>query len=87
MKCYRFPEDIDFPDLDEATKSEIDAMFADVDNQYPRAPDEVPAMINIKFEFIRKLPAKNRAMFKYGYMKLVQEYEDFMRKHPELDKD
>lgn len=87
MKHYRLPDDIDFPELDDATKAELDAAFERIDRLCPPDPNDIPVVEGFKPEFLRKLPAKNRAMYKYGYMKMVQEYEDFMRQHPELDRD
>lgn len=87
MKHYRLPDDVDFPELDDASKAEIDAAFACIDSLPPSDPDDIPIVEGFTPEFLRTLPAKNRAMYKYGYLKMVREYEDFMREHPELDKD
>lgn len=87
MRHYSLPPDIDFPDLDDATKAELDEAFASTDKLLPYDPDDIPSVEEFNPEFLRTLPAHNRAMYKYGYLKMVREYEDFMRSHPELDKD
>lgn len=87
MKHYSLPPDIDFPDLDDATKAELDEAFACSDRIYPHDPNAVPIVEGFRPEFLRTLPPHNRAMYKYIYLGMVKEYEDFMRSHPELDKD
>lgn len=87
MKHYRLPDDVEFPELDDETKAELDAAFAHMDRLHPPDPNDVPMVESFRPEFLRMLPAKNRAMYKYGFLQMVREYEDFMRRHPELDKD
>ncbi|WP_342115106.1 hypothetical protein [Pseudoduganella sp. OTU4001] len=87
MKHYRLPDDIEFPELDDKTKAELDAAFARMERLHPPDPNDVPDVEFFRPEFLRTLPAQNRAMYKYGFLQMVREYEDFMRSHPELDKD
>lgn len=87
MKHYQLPHDVEFPELDDVTKAELDAAFARMELRHPPDPNDVPEVEFFSAEFLRTLPAKNRAMYKYGFLQMVREYEDFMRRHPELDKD
>lgn len=87
MKHYRLPDDVDFPELDDATRAELDAMHADTLRACPGASNEIPEITSFSSQFLRTLPAINRAMYKYIWLIHVREYEDFMRAHPELDRD
>jgi len=87
MKRYRLPDDVDFPELDAATKEEMDKMHEDMLRLCPGSPDDLPEVTSFTPEFLRTLPAKNRAMYKYVWLRHVREYEEYMRQHPELDRD
>lgn len=87
MKRYKLPDDIEFPELDADTKKEMDQMHADMLRFCPGSPDDIPEVTSFAPKFLRSLPAKNRAMYKYVWLRHVSEYEEFMRQHPELDRD
>ncbi|WP_426167938.1 hypothetical protein [Pseudoduganella sp. R-34] len=87
MKRYRLPADVDFPELDQATKEEMDRMHAEMLRCCPGHPDDIPEVTSFSPKFLRSLPAKNRAMYKYVWLNHVKEYEEFMCQHPELDCD
>lgn len=87
MKHYKLPEDVDFPELDDATKAWLDEEHENSVRLMAGAPYGDPEVTCFPSEFLRSLPAKNRAMYKYIWLRHVQEYETYMRQHPELDKD
>jgi hypothetical protein len=87
MKHYKLPDDVDFPELDPATKAELDAAHAEGLRICPGSPNDIPGVTSFSPEFLRTLPAINRAMYKYVWLNHVREYEEFMRQHPELDCD
>jgi hypothetical protein len=87
MKHYELPEDVDFPELDEATKAWLDEEHAHSLELMRGAPFGDLEVTCFPSDFLRSLPDKNRAMYKYIWLRHVREYEEYMRQHPELDKD
>lgn len=87
MKHYRLPRNVEFPELDAATKAELDAMFAESDRLYAGRPEAKPEVTSLRPAFLRTLPPRNRAMYKYVWLRHVRKYEDYMRRHPEQGND
>lgn len=87
MKQYKLPDDVEFPDLDDATKAELDEQHAFLSRLSAGAPWRNPDVTSFPAEFLRTLPPRNRAMYKYVWLRHVREYEEYMRQHPELDND
>jgi len=63
----------------------MDAVHEELERIYAGKPKGMPEVICFTPELLRMMPAKNRAMYKYVWLRHVQEYEEFMRQHPELD--
>ena len=87
MKHYKLPEDVDFPELDEKTRAELDEMRERSDRIFAGMPYGKPEVSSFPTDFLRSLPPRNRAIYKYLWQRHVREYEEYMRQHPELDRD
>ena len=87
MKHYKLPKDVDFPDIAPVDKAAMDAAHEELERIYAGKPKGTPEVICFTPEFLRRMPAKNRAMYKYVWLRHVREYEEYMRQHPELDRD
>jgi len=87
MKHYKLPKDVDFPEIDPVDKAAMDAAHEELERIHAGIPKGRPKVISFTPELLRKLPPKNRAMYKYVWLRHVREYEDYMRQHPELDQD
>lgn len=87
MKHYKLPDDVDFPDIAPEDKAEMDKAHEDILKSIAGKPTEKPKVICFTPEFLRTMPARNRAMYKYVWLRHVREYEEYMRQHPELDSD
>lgn len=87
MKHYQLPDDVDFPEIDPADQTAMDALHEEVERRNAGRPKSVPKVTCYAPEFLRKLPPENRAMYKYVWLRHVREYEEYMRLHPEQDHD
>lgn len=87
MKHYKLPDDVDFPDIAPEDKDEMDSAHEGILKSIAGKPKGKPEVICFTPEFLRTMPAKNRAMYKYVWLRHVREYEEYMRQHPELDRD
>ena len=72
----KFPADIFFPDIDEATKQFIDATRA----QSRALATSEPHPMTFNVEAIRRLTPEARAAFRYIWEREQQRYEEFQRR-------
>ncbi|HEX8601382.1 MAG TPA: hypothetical protein VF774_01955 [Pseudoduganella sp.] len=74
---HQLPKDIDFPEIDEATRQMIDA----TDAQSRRAQGgKPPKPMAFNAEAIRTLPPAARAAFRYIWEREQRRYEEFVQR-------
>lgn len=76
----KLPDDIYFPELDEKTKAEMDALHAEFVEYAKHRPPSDPEPLPFSAEGLRQLDPRTRAMFRYIWERHQREYEEFLRK-------
>jgi hypothetical protein len=74
---HQLPKDIDFPEIDEATRQMIDATDAQARRAQGGKP---PKPMAFNAEAIRTLPPAARAAFRYIWEREQRRYEEFVQR-------